>query len=107
LVFHLGDGRWWDDEATTWRNGQGRALSSLPARLPSSDDASILTTKVVLATAHLDHDPSNNRPRNLKAFCQRCHMLHDRDEHRRRRWITLRRRKALGDLFLGRYSDFA
>jgi hypothetical protein len=34
-------------------------------------------------------------------------MLHDREEHRRRRWITLRRRKALGDLFLGRYSDFA
>ncbi len=31
-------------------------------------------------------------------------MLHDREEHRRRRWLTLRRRKALGDLFLGAYS---
>jgi segregation and condensation protein B len=27
----------------------------------------------------------------------------DREEHRRRRWITLRMRKALGDLFLGPY----
>ena len=106
-MFHLGDGRWWDDEAATWRSGQGRALSSLQTRPPTPGDESILTTKVVLATAHLDHNPSNNRPRNLRAFCQRCHMLNDRDEHLRRRRITLRMRKALGDLFLGRYSDFA
>jgi hypothetical protein len=30
-------------------------------------------------------------------------MLHDRPEHQRRRWLTLRQRKALGDLFLGLY----
>jgi hypothetical protein len=38
--------------------------------------------KVALAIpiAHLDHDPASNRPRNLKALSQRCHMLHDRDE---------------------------
>ena len=106
LVFHLGDGRWWDDEAATWRNGQGRALSSLAGAPARSDDEAVRTTKVVLATAHLDHDPSNNRPRNLKAFCQRCHMLHDQDEHLRRRRITLRMRKALGDLFLGTLFRF-
>jgi hypothetical protein len=33
----------------------------------------------VLAAAHLGHDPTNNRPRNLKALCQRCHMLYDRE----------------------------
>ena len=58
----------------------------------------------MLATADLDHDPTNNRPRNLKALCQRCHMLHDRQEHRRRRLLTLRQCKALGDLFLGTYA---
>jgi 5-methylcytosine-specific restriction endonuclease McrA len=57
----------------------------------------------VLAAAHRDHDPTNNHPRNLVALCQRCHLQHDREEHRRRRWLTLFRRKALGDLFLGRY----
>jgi hypothetical protein len=41
--------------------------------------------------------------RNLKALCQRCHMLHDQKEHRRRRWLTLRVRNAIGDLFLGPY----
>jgi hypothetical protein len=34
-------------------------------------------------------------------------MLNDRDEHRRRRWLAPRMRKALGDLFLGRYSEFS
>jgi hypothetical protein len=104
LVFHLGDGRWWDEEAATWRNGRGRALSLL-TQPPAPGDEMILTTKVVLATAHLDHNPSNNKTRNLKAYCQRCHMLHDREEHRRRRWIAFRKKNALGDLFLGRYSN--
>jgi hypothetical protein len=107
LVVHLGDGRWWDEDAKTWRNGTGRALPRLPAPTSSAEDKAALTTKVVLAAAHLDHDPGNNRLRNLKAFCQRCHMLHDRKEHQRRRRLTLRMRKALGDLFLGRYSEFS
>ena len=98
-VVHLGDGRWWDDEAKVWRNGRGRAL----ARGAEPGKENRLTTKVFLAAAHLDHDPGNNRPRNLRAFCQRCHMLNDRKEHRRRRWLSFRRRKALGDLFLGPY----
>ena len=40
---------------------------------------------------------------NLAALCQRCHLAHDRPEHRRQRWTTLFRRRALGDLFLGLY----
>ena len=43
------------------------------------------------------------RHRNVRALCQRCHLLHDRPEHRRRIRLTLRRRRALGDLFLGIY----
>ena len=101
LVIHLGDGRWWDEDATVWRNGRGKVITSLAE--PAARDERLLTTRVILAAAHLDHDPSNNRPRNLKAFCQRCHMLNDRDEHHRRRRLTLRMRKALGDLFLGAY----
>jgi hypothetical protein len=30
-------------------------------------------------------------------------MLHDRPQHLAQRWITYRRRQALGDLFLGPY----
>jgi hypothetical protein len=49
---------------------------------------------------------SNNKKRNLKAYCQCCHMLHDRKEHRRRRWIAFRNKNALGDLFPGTYSNW-
>jgi hypothetical protein len=63
------------------------------------------TTRVVLAAAHLDSNPRNNRLRNLRALCQRCHMLHDRPRHLAQRWITYRRRLAIGDLFLGPYPE--
>ena len=33
--------------------------------------------KVVLTTAHLDHDPKNSNPHNLRALCQRCHNRYD------------------------------
>jgi hypothetical protein len=101
LVYHLGDGRWWDSEARMWRNGRGRTLRRLAS--PNWLSQPLQTTRVFLACAHLDHNPGNNRPRNLKALCQRCHLLHDRAEHRRQRWLTLRQRKALGDIFLGLY----
>ena len=57
----------------------------------------------MLAAAHLDSDPTNNRLKNLRALCQRCHMLHDRPHHLVQRWVTYRRRSAVGDLFLGPY----
>ena len=62
------------------------------------------TTRVVLAAAHLDHDPANNRLRNLRSLCQRCHILHDRPYHLAQRWITYRLRYAFGDFFLGVYE---
>jgi hypothetical protein len=95
----LPDGRWFDELAATWRDRRGKIT-----RWPDLVEATRLrTTRVVLATAHLDGDPTNNRLTNLRALCQRCHMLHDRPQHLAQRWITYRRRQALGDLFLGPY----
>jgi hypothetical protein len=34
-------------------------------------------SKVVLTVAHLDHDPENCDPDNLRAWCQRCHNTYD------------------------------
>jgi hypothetical protein len=96
----LPDGRWFDAARRTWRSGRGR-----PARWPDIEDAvAFRQTRVILAAAHLDHDPGNNRQRNLKSLCQRCHMIHDRSYHLARRRITYLLRRALGDLFLGPYS---
>jgi hypothetical protein len=96
----LPDGRWFDPVQNTWRNGRGR-----PARWPDLvETAQIRHTRVVLAAAHLDHNPRNNRGRNLKSLCQRCHMIHDRPHHLAQRRLTYLLRRALGDLFLGPYS---
>lgn len=61
-------------------------------------------TRVVLATAHRHDDTANNAASNLAAWCQRGHLLHDRPEHHRRRWLALFRRKAMGRLFCGPYG---
>ena len=72
IVICFGDGRWWDAECGGWRDGQGRPLRHGPETISLTE---IRSTRVYLATAHLDHDPANNRPRNLKALCQRCHIV--------------------------------
>lgn len=61
-------------------------------------------SRVILAAAHLDHNPSNNRLRNVKSLCQSCHPMYDRPNHLARRRITYLLRRALGDLFPGPYS---
>jgi hypothetical protein len=30
---------------------------------------------------HLDHDPTNCDPENLKAGCQKCHLTYDAKHH--------------------------
>lgn len=38
--------------------------------------------KVILTVAHLNHDPMDCRPENLKAMCQRCHLRYDVEHHK-------------------------
>ena len=96
----LPDGRWFDRDDTCWRDGHGNRC--VPP--PGSDLDRLRNTRVILAAAHLDHDPANSAPSNLKTLCQRCHMLHDHSYHRTQRWLTYRMRWAIGDLFLGPYA---
>ena len=84
----------------------GRRGVDCPAAYAAGDRglcpaASVRTTRVVLATAHRNHDTADNSGANLMAVCQRCHMLHDAPEHRRMRWPILFRRRRMGDLFRG------
>lgn len=43
---------------------------------------------VVLTTAHLDHQPENCDPQNLRAMCQGCHLWYDRKHHAETRAAT-------------------
>ena len=39
-------------------------------------------TKVIITVAHLDHNEKNDDESNLRALCQRCHILHDKVDNR-------------------------
>ena len=53
-VLHLGDGVWWDEDASRWRDGQGGALRCLAA---------------LCQRCHMRHDAGEHRRRRwLNAF---------------------------------------
>ena len=56
-------------------------------------------SKVVLTTAHLDHQPENCDPENLRAWCQRCHNVYDMPMRRAGIIARARAEMAIGDLF--------
>lgn len=55
--------------------------------------------RVILTIAHLDHQPENCDPSNLRALCQRHHLAHDQDHHRRNAQATRRARSGTAELF--------
>ena len=55
--------------------------------------------KIVLTIAHLDHDNTNNDYDNLAALCQRCHILHDKDQHAANAKATNQKKKKQTTLF--------
>jgi 5-methylcytosine-specific restriction endonuclease McrA len=61
-------------------------------------------SNVILTVAHLDHDPANNHPANLRAWCQRCHNTYDAPHRARNAWHT--RAKNAGQLRLFNVARF-
>lgn len=56
---------------------------------------------IVLTIAHLDHQPENCDPSNLRAWCQMHHLRHDAAHHAETARATRRSGKAIADLFDG------
>jgi len=68
-------GHWRDASEWYWHDERGERVNyrARYARL----------SRVVLTVAHLNHEPTDNRPENLRGLCQRCHLAHDAPLHRR------------------------
>lgn len=57
-----------------WRDEHGTHVIPLK-------DPKMRGVRVVLAVAHLNNDPEDNREENLRAYCQWCHLHHDLPVH--------------------------
>ena len=80
---------------TTWREASQRA-----AELFHDDsEESPRPTVIVLTVAHLNHQPEDCRPENLRAWCQRHHLAYDHDHHRTNAQVTRRARAGTLELF--------
>ena len=80
------------------RGKNGEFIPALAGEIADGMDyAGNRVIKIVLTIAHLNHDINDNRPENLAALCQRCHLSHDKDQHRASRYNN--RVKNIPDLF--------
>lgn len=91
------DGRWYDADDQTWRDGGGRR-----AEWPDVVEYAQTRDVRVLVRSVKPGDRPGARAKNL---CRRCHMLEAAVRNAIRARIRARMRRALGDLFLGNYSE--
>lgn len=54
---------------------------------------------IVLTVAHLDHQPENCAPENLRAWCQRHHLAYDHQHHIGNAQATRRAKVGQPELF--------
>lgn len=76
---------WFTDIVPAIRIRSGDRCEGSPAfpdcRAKNKEPHPITGKKVILTTAHMDHDNTNNDLDNLRHLCQRCHLRHDLDQH--------------------------
>ena len=91
-VYQLDDGKIFNSE-----NGDYMGSDYLGA----INNASEKFTEIILTIAHLDNDPENLQVNDdrLKALCQRCHLLIDKDANLKKRRETLDKKKGMSNLF--------
>ena len=63
---------------TAWVNQDGKP--GIPWQHGAKGPPRVIT--VILTVAHLNHTPGDDRDENLKAWCQWCHLLYDRQHHK-------------------------
>ena len=73
-----------ENHAIGFRNYKGEFIK-LNENPKNNDEDDVLNQnifRIVLTIAHLDHNPTNCDPSNLRALCQKCHNNYDK-EHRK------------------------
>lgn len=86
----------WKEISLAIRERAGWVCEGSPAypdcRAENGKPHPVTGSKVVLTVAHLDHNPPNCDPDNLRAWCQRCHLKYDIKRHIHNRRANAARR---------------
>lgn len=85
-------GREWDELSRRLKDEAGWQCQGSPAypdcRAAHGAPHPVTGSAVVLTVAHLDHNPENNAPANLRVWCQRCHNTYDVKHRVRNAFLT-------------------
>lgn len=93
----------WKEISLSIRERAGNRCEGSPAypdcRAENGEPHPETGSRVVLTVGHLNHQPEDCDPENLRAWCQRCHLTYDAKHHAENARQTRRARMACGDLF--------
>lgn len=70
----------WAEIAVALKNASGWRCQGcgVQCRRPGEP---LVTHRLTLTVAHLDHNPGNCEPENLRALCAPCHLRYDAGHH--------------------------
>jgi hypothetical protein len=81
-----------------WGALKQRAAEIQWSRAGDDPETDVKVVVCVLTTAHLDHDPTNCTPGNLRVWCQWHHLYYDRDKHAESAYMTRMAKRGNLDL---------
>lgn len=93
----------WKQIVAQVRERSGDRCEGSPAfpdcRAPNGEPHPVTGSRVVLTTGHLDHTPETRDITKLRHWCQRCHLVYDREHHAQTAASTRRARANTMELF--------
>ena len=66
----------------------GESVDAAGLAIDAAVDDGFKPVKIVLTTAHLNHEPEDCRLENLRHWCQRCHLVYDGKHHTETAYTT-------------------
>ena len=77
-----------------YRNKDGEFIECEGMAAEAADLDGEHLIQIILTIAHLDHNPTNNNPENLRALCQKCHNNYDKEHRKETRRKTLDKKRG-------------
>ena len=77
-----------------YRNQNGEFIESVGMQQEADELDGEKLFKIILTIAHLDHNPTNNNPSNLRALCQKCHNNYDKEHRKETRRKTIQEKRG-------------